>query len=61
MATTTLIVTEEERRRLTEWASHERQVAEDKRLTARIDSPQEAAALADRTFIEDLLGKLRGS
>lgn len=60
MATTTLIVTEEERHRLIEIVAHERQIAEDRRLLSRIDSPQEAAALADRLFVETILAKLRG-
>ena len=60
MSTRSFIFTEEEARRLAEIVAHERQIAEDRRLLSRIDSPQEAAALADRLFVETILQKLRG-
>jgi hypothetical protein len=58
--TRTFVFTPEERRLLAQWASHEWQLADDRRMLSRPGSPQEAAAEADQALIEVVQQKLRG-
>lgn len=58
--TRNLILTPEEVRYLSQLVSHDWQVADDKRMLSRPDSPQEKAAEADQAFIEIVAQKLRG-
>lgn len=61
MATRSLILTLEERRFLNQLVARAWAEVDTQRLLARIDSPQEKAALADQQFIEGIQAKLRES
>lgn len=57
--TRTVAWTREQLRLISQWANNAWHDADQNRLLARIDSPQEAAHLADQQFIEQIQEKLR--
>ena len=57
--TRTFVFTQEQIRLISQWATNAWHDADQARLLARIDSPQEAAHLADQQFIETVMEKLR--
>lgn len=57
--TRTLTLTREQIRLISQWATNAWHDADQNRLMARINSPQEAAHLADQQFVEEIQQKLR--
>lgn len=57
--TRTFVFTPEQHRLLMQWASHEWQLADDRRMLSRPDSPQEKAEEAHQLMVQEIQDKLR--